>query len=110
MPVTMQQFEDLTNEMLLAVNKVTAPHALDADYMAQVVMSALHGRDKKSGVFNKHDLFEACISFISNHVTYHAVQVIQKRLQEKQDSEKSSKEENSGLQLVDDENSPDSTR
>jgi hypothetical protein len=79
-PVTMAQFEALTNEMLIEVNKVTEPHSLNGDYMAQVVMGALHGTDKKQGILNKTELFDACIHFISNHVTYHAVEAIKARL------------------------------
>lgn len=82
MPVTMQQFEDLTNEILLEVNKITAPSALNADYMAQILMSALHAYDHKEGIVMKSRLFESCINRISCHVTYHAVEAIQERLKE----------------------------
>lgn len=80
MPVTMQQFQDLTNEVLVAINKVTAPHSLDAEYAAQILMSALHAYDHKFGVVKKSELFESCINRISCHVTYHAVQQIQEKL------------------------------
>jgi hypothetical protein len=80
LPVTMLQFEDLVNEVLDAVNKVTAPNALNADYMAQILMSAIHALDHKHGIVKKSDLFESCINRISCHVTYHAVEEIQKKL------------------------------
>jgi hypothetical protein len=79
-PVTMQQFQDLTNEILVAINEVTAPHALDADYAAQILMSDLHSRDHKSGYGYKSEWFEGCLNRISCHVTYHAVQEIQARI------------------------------
>jgi hypothetical protein len=80
MPVTMQQFESLTNELLLEVNKQCEPHALDANYMAQILMSALHAYDHKIGWVSKTELFDSCINRISCHVTYHAVQEIQQKL------------------------------
>jgi len=84
LPCTMQQFESLTNEMLLEVNKVTDPHALNGDYMAQVVMGVLHGMDKKLGTVKKSELFEGCIRMVSNHVTFHAVKAIEERLKAEQ--------------------------
>lgn len=80
MPITMQQFEDLTNEVLIEVNKIAAPHGLDANYMAQILMGALHAYDHKEGFVSKTALLESCINRISCHVTYHAVQEIQKKL------------------------------
>lgn len=80
MPVTMQQFENLTNEILTEVNKITAPHAFDANYMAQILMSALHHYEHTVGLVSKRDLLKSCINRISCHVTYHAVQEIQKKL------------------------------
>lgn len=80
LPCTMQQFETLTNEMLTAVNIVTNPHALNGDYMAQVVMGVLHGMDKTKGTVKKVELFEGCIRMVSNHVTFHAVKAIEERL------------------------------
>lgn len=83
LPVTMQQFEDLTNEILVAINQVAAPNALDADYTAQILMGAIHALDHKHGYVKKSELFESCINRISCHVTYHAVQEIQTRLKAK---------------------------
>lgn len=83
LPVTMKQFEDLTNEVLTQVNLVTAPHALDADYMAQILMSAIHALDHKHGWVSKSALFRSCINRISCHVTYHAVEEIQRRMKAK---------------------------
>lgn len=83
LPVTMKQFEDLTNEILGQVNALMAPHALDADYLAQVLMSAIHALDHKNGKVRKSDLFESCVNRISCHVTYHVVQEIQAKLKAK---------------------------
>jgi hypothetical protein len=83
----MAQFQDLTNEILEAINKVCTPHFLDADYTAQILMSAIHALDHKHGHVKKTDLFDSCINRISCHVTYHAVQEIQTRLKAK-DAEK----------------------
>ncbi len=80
LPVTMQQFESLTNEVLTKVNEVCNPHFLNADYMAQILMSAIHALDHKHGLVKKSDLFESCINRISCHITYHAVQEIQAKL------------------------------
>lgn len=81
MPVTMQQFEDLTNEILDAVNLIAAPNFLNGDYMSQIVMSALHALDHKDGEISKLAIFESCINRISCHVTFHAVEAIKERLE-----------------------------
>lgn len=83
LPVTMKQFEELTNEILTAINMLSNPHFLEADYMAQVLMSAIHAMDHKYGTVRKSDLFESCLNRISCHVTYHAVEEIQKKIKAK---------------------------
>lgn len=83
LPVTMQQFETLTNEILTEINKVCAPHFLDSDYAGQILMSAIHALDHKHGRVSKLALFEGCINRISCHVTFHAVQEIQTRMKAK---------------------------
>jgi hypothetical protein len=83
LPITMEQFQTLTNEILTEVNKVCAPHFLDADYLAQILMSAIHAMDHKFGYVKKSDLFASCINRISCHVTYHAVEEIQARIKAK---------------------------
>jgi hypothetical protein len=82
-PMTMQQFQDLTNEILVELNKLTVPHMLDADYVAQVLMSALHGTKMETGFISKYALYESCIHRISSHLTYDAVQEIQARIKAK---------------------------
>lgn len=79
-PCTMLQFEELTNEILTAVNTVTNPHFLTGDYLAQILMSALHALDHKHGVVKKSEIFLSCINRIGCHVTFHAVEEIQKKL------------------------------
>lgn len=80
LPVTMKQFEDLTNEILSAVNMLSAPNFLEADYMAQVLMSAIHALKHENGMVRKSELFESVVNRISCHITYHAVEEIQKRI------------------------------
>lgn len=80
LPITMQQFEDLTNEILAEVNALCDPHFLDANYMAQVLMGAIHALDHKHGMVLKSELVESCVNRISCHVTYHAVQEIQAKI------------------------------
>ena len=87
MPITMVQFETLTNEILEGINKYADPHFLDANYLAQIVMSALHAYDHKIGFVKKSEVLESCINRISCHVTYHAVQEIQKKLNLQADTE-----------------------
>lgn len=87
LPVTMDQFQTLTNEILTAINTVCAPHFLDSDYAAQILMSAIHALDHKHGHVKKSDLFESCINRISCHVTYHAVNEIQTRIKAKAESD-----------------------
>lgn len=83
LPVNMQQFEDLTNEILTAVNLVADPHFLDAEYLAQVLMSAIHAYKHETGIIKKSDLFESVINRISCHVTYHVVEEIQAKFKAK---------------------------
>ena len=88
LPVTMQQFESLTNEMLVELNKLVAEENqdgtknFDANYVAQILMSAIHAYDHKHGWINKSDLFDSCVNRISCHVTYHVVQEIQAKLKQ----------------------------
>jgi hypothetical protein len=85
-PVTMQQFQALTNELLVPLNEVAQLHCTEdskgfnGDYMAQIVMSAIHAYKHEVGILYKSELFESCINRISCHVTFHAVEEIRKRL------------------------------
>lgn len=88
LPITMGQFEALTNEILGWVNAVANPKGdedknFDAEYFAQILTSAIHALDKKLGKIKKRDLFEACLNRISCHVTYHVTQEIQERIKKK---------------------------
>lgn len=85
LPCTMKQFEDLTNEMLEAVNVIVSPHFLNGDYVAQLLMQTIHSLDHKYAIVSKSDLFEGCINRLSNHITFHAVEEIKQRLQAEQD-------------------------
>ena len=86
MPITMDQFQALTNELLVPLNEVAKLHCTEdskgfnGDYMAQIVMSAIHAYKHEVGVIYKGELFESCINRISCHVTFHAVEEIRKRL------------------------------
>lgn len=86
MPVTMQQFQALTNELLTPLNEVAQLYCTEdskgfnGDYMAQIVMSAIHAYEHKVGIVYKSELFESCVNRISCHVTFHAVEEIRKRL------------------------------
>jgi hypothetical protein len=82
LPCTMQQWEDLTNEMTTNINKLVKPHFLSADYVAQVLMQTIHAYDHKHGMVLKSEMFESCVNRISCHATFHAVQDIQRKLQE----------------------------
>lgn len=83
MPVTMAQWEGLTNEILVEFNKLADPHFLDGDYFSQILMSAIHAYDHKIGFVSKSELFDSCVNRISCHVTYAAVQAVQSRLNAK---------------------------
>jgi hypothetical protein len=82
LPVTMKQFEDLTNEMIEHINFYTQPYKTDADYTAQVLMNVIHALDHKRGFVSKLELFEACINRISCHLTYRANEEIQRKIKE----------------------------
>lgn len=98
LPCTMDQWECLVNDMTERVNKVTAPHCLDANYVAQVLMGAIHAYDHKTGLVSKTDLFESCVNRISCHVTFAAVEALQTKLKQ----EANQKGEDSDLTVVDD--------
>lgn len=80
LPITMQQFEDLTNEITGAANVLAAPHFLDSKYVAQVLMSAIHAMPHTKGLVKKSELLESVINRVSCHLTYDAVQDIQAKL------------------------------
>jgi hypothetical protein len=86
LPVTMEQFQALVNELLVPLNEVAQLHCTEGakgyngDYLAQIVMGAIHAYKHEVGIVYKTELFESCVNRISCHVTYHAVQEIQGRL------------------------------
>lgn len=80
LPVTMSQFEELTNELLAPINELCRPNFLSGDYFAQILMSAIHAYPHKQGLVFKSELFESCVNRISCHATFHAVEEIKKRL------------------------------
>lgn len=104
LPVTMKQFEELTNELLIEVNKLSFPHAIDGNYMAKVVMQCIHGLDHKHGMVSKRDLLLSCINRISNNVTFYAVEEMNKKLQKQlKANENAPQEPKQPIQLVNDE-------
>ena len=84
LPVTLDQFEKLTNEMLVALNKITAPHFLDANNVANLLMSVIHAMDHKTGVANKLDLFDSMVNRISCQLTYAIVEGMRQKLASEQ--------------------------
>jgi hypothetical protein len=90
LPVTMKQFEELTNELLAAINTITGEEdqGFEADYFAQVLMSAIHAMKHEDGRTTKLALFEGCVNRISCHVTYHMVQEIQRKIEAKKIEQK----------------------
>jgi hypothetical protein len=101
LPVTMKQFEELTNEILKEINKLNSPNFLEGDYMAQVLMSAIHALDHKQGYVKKSDLFASCLNRVSCHVTYHAVQEIQARINVSTLQKAKAEKEGTTLEVVD---------
>jgi hypothetical protein len=82
LPITPKQFQEVVNEVLPKVNLLAAGESffLDADYVGQMVVSALHALPNMRGTYNKTELLNAVINRVSNHVTYFALEEIQKRL------------------------------
>lgn len=80
LPITGKQFEDLTNEILVAMNELATPDVVGPDYFAGVLMSDIHSRDHKLGRIKKSELFEGCVNRISCQATYHIVEANQARL------------------------------
>ncbi len=77
LPVTMEQFESITNEIILELNKLSLPHAIDAEHAAKLVMGSFHGMPKEVGSFKKTDLFNRCVRMLSSQITYNIIQAIQ---------------------------------
>lgn len=80
LPITFQQFEALTNEMLVHINEMTAPMAVDGRIMAGVIMSVIHGLDKKTVIITKQDLFNRTLNYLSNQMSYQAVEAIKQQM------------------------------
>ena len=87
LPITLQQFQDLTNELLNQFNTLLAPQFLDGNYMAQVVHSVIHSLDRKTAIVKKSELLDGCINMVSKHVTYRAIQEIEAQLKAKKAAE-----------------------
>ncbi len=86
LPVTMQQFEDLTNEILLELNKLTAPNALGPDYAASIIMEAIRALDRTKALISKKALFDSSVNLISRHVTFFAIEQIKERQKAQQEA------------------------
>lgn len=92
----------------MEINKLTAPQAIDGDYMAATVMSALHSQ--KGGTMLKSEVFDSCVNRISQQMTFHAVEAIQERIAANEAAKKAATgqlpQESSGhgLTLVENEN------
>jgi hypothetical protein len=81
LPTTYAQLDSLVNEILTAMNCLTQPMYLTADYMLQVVTSALHGlKEYDHGVVKKSYLFRACVKKVAMHVSYDATKSVQDRI------------------------------
>lgn len=70
LPITMQQFEDLANEMLVKVNALCAPQFLDAENMARIAITVIHGMGREQGIIKKSDFFERCVNRLSCQLTF----------------------------------------
>jgi hypothetical protein len=81
LPVTMEQFESLANEMLTAFNVISAPHFLNADIMATVVHSSIHHLNHSIGIIKKSELFDACVNRISNNLTFRIAEGIRQKME-----------------------------
>ena len=64
LPITMVQFETLANEILTEINKLVTPHFLTGDYVAQIMMSAIHSMPHTIGTVKKSELFDSCVDQI----------------------------------------------
>lgn len=86
LPVTMKQFELLTNDIMAHINEKMVPNAVDGDYMAQILMSVIHSLDRKDAKVRKEELFDRCLVNISRHLTYHVVEEIKKEVKAAKDA------------------------
>lgn len=82
LPVTAEQFETLTNEILVEFNKLLAPLAADANYFAARVMNVIHQLARTQGIVKKSVLFEACVNLVSKQVTFQAIEALEKSLKD----------------------------
>jgi hypothetical protein len=80
LPITFQQFENLTNEMLGHINLMIAPLAVDGRIMAGVIMSIIHGLDKKTVIITKQEIFNRAVNLLSNQMSYQAVEAIKEQI------------------------------
>lgn len=104
LPVTAQQFEDLTNGILVQLNALSEPHKFEANYVAQVVMSAVHALPHTQGLVAPNEIFDSVLNRISCHLTYNIVQDIQAKLKMEQSAAPAQSEAApEGLKLVPDE-------
>lgn len=79
LPINLEQFEELTNEIQEKFNQLMAPHALDGDYMALVLHGAIHALDRTTSLISKRDLLDRCINSVSKNLTFRVAQDIEQR-------------------------------
>jgi hypothetical protein len=80
LPVNLEQFETLVNEIQGEFNKHMAPNSLDGEYMALVVHGAIHALDRTIAVVSKTDLLNRCINSVSKNLTFRAAQGIEAKM------------------------------
>jgi hypothetical protein len=82
LPVTGGQFQDLVNQFLLHFNEDVMDEglALEADFMAQILIGEIHSIEKGQGKVYLEKLFEGCVGRISKQLTYNIGVDLQARL------------------------------
>jgi len=74
LPVTPEQFEKLTNELLVTMNQLGHPQAYGPDFFAEVVMREVHSGERKCGTAFMPEFFSGCVRQISCRLTHHIVE------------------------------------
>ena len=69
-PVTDEQYEDLTNEFIVELDKLAYPKKFEAEFVGAILANALHSADLKGGFQSKSKIFDVVVDLIAKRLSY----------------------------------------
>lgn len=78
-PITDEQYESLTNEFIVELNKLVDPLKMEADFVAAILANVIHSPEQKKGLTTKVSLFDGCVDMISRRLSFNISEAIRRK-------------------------------